>query len=509
MILLIHPPIAKASEPPAGIAQLAGTLLSHNHRCAVADLNLDGLLYLIDHADAGNDRWSTRARKNRTTNLDSIRSVELYTSIARYQKTVLELNKLVELHGGQNTTAGLANYQDSNFSPVKSSDLHRMAHSPNKNLFYSFYREHIPPLLDKHQPHSIGISINYLSQALPAFALIGILKTLAPGITIIAGGGLITSWMRTPNWSDPFAGLIDHCIDGPGEQPLLELLGTTANHTSVPRYDLLPLDRYFAPGVILPFSCSTGCFWNKCNFCPERAEGSMFTCKEGTAVIDDITSLKEQTAPSLLHFLDNAVPPSILQHFSQETPGMPWYGFVRITHHLLDINFCRQLRKSGCCMLKIGIESGDQGVLDTMEKGVELATISTVLSNLAKAGIATYVYLLFGTPGEGYAEAGKTLSLVRRHHGDITFLNLAIFNMPINTHQNSALQTHRFYEGDLSLYTDFHHPLGWNRKKVRAFLDREFKKQPEIQDMLQRAPMIFTSNHAPFFSNSFQHKHNI
>ncbi|MFN2353227.1 MAG: radical SAM protein [Desulfopila sp.] len=508
-MLLIHPPVAKASEPPAGIAQLAGALLAHNHGCAVADLNLDGLLYLIDHAEAGNDRWSIRAQKNRSTNLNSIRSAELYTTIARYQKTVLELNRLVGLHGAPGTTAGLANYQDSNFSPVKSDDLHRMAHSPEKNLFYSFYCKHIPLLLDKHQPHSIGISINYLSQALPAFALIGFLKKFAAELPIIAGGGLITSWMRTPNWSNPFTGLIDHCIDGPGKQPLLELLGTTANHTSVPRYDLLPLDRYLAPGVIVPYSCSSGCFWNKCNFCPERAEGSMFTCKEGTAVIDDIISLQEQTAPTLLHFLDNAIPPSILQHFSEKTPGMPWYGFIRITHHLLDASFCRRLRKSGCCMLKIGIESGDQGVLDHMEKGVDLASISTVLSNLGKAGIATYVYLLFGTPGEGYAEAGKTLSLVCRHHGDITFLNLAIFNMPINTQQTSALQTRRFYEGDLSLYTDFHHPLGWSRKKIRLFLDREFKKQPVIQEILQRDPMIFTSNHAPFFSKGFQHKHDI
>ncbi len=49
-------------------------------------------------------------------------------------------------------------------------------------------------------------------------------------------------------------------------------------------------------------------------------------------------------------------------------------------------------------MLKLGIESGDQEVLDRLNKGIDLPTASAVLKSLKKAGIATYVYLLFGTP---------------------------------------------------------------------------------------------------------------
>ena len=310
--------------------------------------------------------------------------------------------------------------------------------------------------------------------------------------------------MRSPNWHNPFDNLVDFCIDGCGEKPLLDLLGTKLTSHAVPRYDQFPVNKYLAPGFILPYGCSSGCFWNKCSFCPERAEGNTFSGKSVEQVHRDITLLTQQTNPTLLHFLDNAIPPAVLHHLSTEIVGVPWYGFVRATNHFLDEDFCRDLRKSGCVMLKLGIESGDQGVLDRMEKGTDIRMISKILHNLGKAGIATYVYLLFGTPEESYAQARKTLEFTIKHHRYISFLNLAIFNMPINAGEHDSIKTEHFYEGDLSLYTDFCHPQGWNRKKVRAFLDREFKKIPEVRKILQRDPAVFTSNHAPFFRHFSQ-----
>ena len=152
-------------------------------------------------------------------------------------------------------------------------------------------------------------------------------------------------------------------------------------------------------------------------------------------------------------------------------------------------------------MLKIGVESGDQQVLDRMVKGVRLEDISLALQNLREAGIGTYVYLLFGTPYESYTEARNTLDFAVAHRRFITFLNLAIFNMPIGSAGGTSLSQKPFYEGDLSLYTNFEHPTGWHRKKVRLFLEREFKKHPAIREIIQRDPAIFTSNHAPFFAS--------
>jgi len=180
-------------------------------------------------------------------------------------------------------------------------------------------------------------------------------------------------------------------------------------------------------------------------------------------------------------------------------PLVPWYGFARVTRHLTDESFCFSLRKSGCKLLKLGIESGDQNVLDQLNKGIDLSTASAALKTLKKSGIATYCYFLFGTPPESEESAVKTISFVCRHHESIDFLNAAIFNLPALSIEAKELVTHDFYEGDLSLYSDFRHPRGWQRASVRHFLERQFKKNPLIAPLIKRTPPFFTSNHAPFF----------
>jgi hypothetical protein len=109
------------------------------------------------------------------------------------------------------------------------------------------------------------------------------------------------------------------------------------------------------------------------------------------------------------------------------------------------------------------------------------------------------VYLLFGTPAESETEARRTLDFTVAHSGEIGFLNLAVFNLPAHGEEARKLATREFYEGDLSLYSGFSHPRGWNRDAVRSFLGKEVKRHPSLTPILQRDPPIFTSNHAPFW----------
>ena len=189
----------------------------------------------------------------------------------------------------------------------------------------------------------------------------------------------------------------------------------------------------------------------------------------------------------------------LLNNLSTDSTGIPWYGFARIGTHLTDLDFCIALKRSGCVLLKLGIESGDQGTLDAMNKGISVEAASIVIKNLKNAGIATYVYLIFGTPVETEESAKKTLEFTIQHSNSIDFLNLAIFNMPVCGLTDPELETRGFYEGDLSLYTDFKHPNGWDRRHVRLFLENEFKRHLAVSAILKNEPPVFTSNHAPFF----------
>ena len=298
------------------------------------------------------------------------------------------------------------------------------------------------------------------------------------------------------------AGLVDDMVAGPGEEYLRTLFGVQNIGKHVrPRYDLFPMNDYLSPGSILPYSASSGCYWKKCLFCPEKAEQNPYLPLSVDCVHDDLDSLIEMHKPALVHFLDNALSPSLLKILIARPLKAPWYGFVRITDHFRDPDFCVGLKRAGCAMLKIGIESGNQRVLDDLQKGIDLETASRALKNIKNAGIGTYLYFLFGTPPEGPLEARHTLDFVKKHCNVIDFLNLAIFNMPAHGPDVERYNTGKFYEGDLSLYSGFEHPKGWNRDKARSFLENEFKKDPAIRKIIRRDPPFFTSNHASFFLN--------
>ena len=502
MLLLIHPPVMKPCEPPAGIAKIKGVMNLFGVKVKLLDANIEGALHLFKTSVEPSDTWTKRASNNFPTNLASIKSFSAYQNLDRYKRAVNDLNHLLEVVAhAKGSRLSLNNYHDQKLSPVKSKDLIKSAEHPEENLFFPYFKKRLLKILEHDQPSAVGFSLNYLSQALCTFSMVGWLRQEFPGLKLILGGGLVTSWVKNPGWQNPFRGLIDHLVAGPGEYPLLSLLGIIGNKnfSCLPDYTPLPLGEYLAPGLILPYSASSGCYWNKCSFCPERAEGNLYAPVPVDKVLTDLQTLATQTQPVLIHFLDNALSPALLKALASHPLPVPWYGFSRITSHLTDLDFCRALKQSGCVMLKLGLESGDQEVLDSLNKGINLTKASQALKTLKKAGIATYVYLIFGTVAENAAAAKKTRDFVVKHCDDIDFLNLAIFNLPVYGPEVEKVEAKNFYDGDLSLYSDFLHPQGWNRLKVREFLNKEFTRHPAIASIIRKEPPFFTSNHAPFF----------
>jgi hypothetical protein len=504
-MILIHPPVAKPSEPPAGIARLSGALRAHGVSHRVLDANLEGLLYLLRGAASrsaeGLDTWTRRALRNIPKNLMTMREIASYRVPDRYKRAVMDLGRAVESScPGTGITLGLANYQRPDLSPLRSADLIFAAEHPELDPFHPYFNKRIEGLIEESMPSVVGFSLNYLSQALTTFSMIGHLKEILPKAAIVLGGGLVTSWMRGPAWKDPFQGLVDRLVAGPGEGPLLSMMGIddASDTRFAPDYGAFAMRDYLSPGAVLPYAASAGCYWNRCSFCPEGAEGNPYMPLPPQRVLSDLGAILPQTNPVLIHLLDNAISPSLLKALADNPPGVPWYGFARFSRALADIDFCTALRRSGCAMLKLGLESGDQDVLDRMQKGIDLSTASAALKTLKKTGIAAYVYLLFGTPEETLPSARKTLDFTVRHKGEIGFMNIAVFNMPVNA-VPPGIEAGGFYEGDLSLYTDFVHPSGWDRRAVRNFLENEFKRDKAVSAILRKDPPIFTSNHAPFF----------
>ncbi|MEN6615075.1 MAG: radical SAM protein [Syntrophorhabdus sp.] len=506
-MLLVNPPVAKPCEPPAGITRLAGAIKEAGYDCRLLDLNIGGILWLAGRDSLKADTWSSRAARNRSRNLDALRNEATYRNSDRYRKTVSDLNRLLFAVLEGDTRISLNDYEDRTLSPVRTSDLSEAADHPEDNPFFPYFSDRLREAIGASPGTRVGFSMTYLSQALTTFAMLGFVRNTFPSATIILGGALVTSWASNAPAKLDFGGLVDHLVAGPGEKFVLDMLGS-ATKSSKPVisqsfiFDDLPQSEYLAPGLIIPYSTSTGCYYGKCSFCPETAEGNPYIQLNPRSAAQEMKRCVEKEHPALLHIVDNAISPSVLKALIADPPGVPWYGFVRITKELTDRDFCAGLKRSGCAMLKIGVESGDREVLNAMRKGIELEHVSKALAAIRGAGIGTYVYLLFGTPWEDERAARKTLDFVVEHRDFITFLNLAIFNLPHHSPDSWWVEPKPFYGGDLSFYSDFIHPKEWDRKKVRRFLDREFTRHPAIREIIRRQPPSFTSNHAAFFCHN-------
>ena len=352
-MILINPPIIKPSEPPAGIAKLSGTLFANNIKHLLLDASIEGVYYLLNNSPEPADTWTRRAVRNLSKNLVALKNMEIYGNIDRYKRTAIDVNRALGYAAAdRGTQVSLADYLHPVLSPVNKSNLIYAASHPEENPFYPYFAARLSDLIEGEGITVAGFSLNYLSQALTAFAMVGFLKREYPQVTVILGGGLTTSWMRNPEWKNPFIGLIDYCIAGPGELPLLEILGRKALRKAhyCPSYNLLPVKDYLSPGMVLPYSTSTGCWWGKCSFCPERAEGNRYTQIRPDTVIDDLDSLVKHHDPVLIHLTDNAISPAILNKIAETPLNAAWYGFTRITPHLADLEFCKALKHCHLCI---------------------------------------------------------------------------------------------------------------------------------------------------------------
>lgn len=95
-----------------------------------------------------------------------------------------------------------------------------------------------------------------------------------------------------------------------------------------------------------------------------------------------------------------------------------WIANSRVNYliptHIDDILMAR-LKKCGCVELRMGIESGNQDVLDNLiKKGMSVKDVILVIKRLKKFGIKPVCSFMIGLPGETYTQQKDTLLLIKK-----------------------------------------------------------------------------------------------
>jgi radical SAM superfamily enzyme YgiQ (UPF0313 family) len=184
-----------------------------------------------------------------------------------------------------------------------------------------------------------------------------------------------------------------------------------------PAWDLVALDRYALPLVNKRYvivETSRGCPYT-CDFCVAPIhQGHKFRDRSATSIVDEIERTHRQEGVDFFYLWGDTVTLNVksFSAFCDEliARNLPiqWFGNAR-ADNLTDPAFVHRLKRSGCWMLALGIESESDDVRKHMVKRLERQKIQTAFKNMRDAGIRSFAFFIFGYPGETLQTMDQTI----------------------------------------------------------------------------------------------------
>jgi anaerobic magnesium-protoporphyrin IX monomethyl ester cyclase len=189
----------------------------------------------------------------------------------------------------------------------------------------------------------------------------------------------------------------------------------------MPDQSLFPYERYFKEKGFRELSVITsrGCP-GRCVFC-QPAVQKMFGRKVrqhgSDYIVRQIRRLKHDFRLDFFVISDDTFTANrkkvreFCEKITSEKLNIFWRCQTRID--LLDREMIRTLKKAGCFVVALGVESGSQEILDRLQKNVRLDQIKTVFRVCHEEGMLTHAYLMIGSPGESRRTIAETQKLLK------------------------------------------------------------------------------------------------
>ncbi len=169
-----------------------------------------------------------------------------------------------------------------------------------------------------------------------------------------------------------------------------------------PRH-LLPLSKYLALGLPVSIITSRGCP-NQCIFCVgSRMVGQKFRTRSVSLVLDEIQSLVKMGFEQI-NFADDFFTvnkkrvKAICSEIKARNLNFGWSIFARADSVNRDI--LQTMKDAGCHTVLFGIESGNQEILDLINKRIKLDQIKQAVTLCKEVGMRVFGSFIVGLPGE-------------------------------------------------------------------------------------------------------------
>jgi radical SAM superfamily enzyme YgiQ (UPF0313 family) len=197
-----------------------------------------------------------------------------------------------------------------------------------------------------------------------------------------------------------------------------------------PSYHLLPMEKYDSIIGLYPVSTmisSRGCPY-KCNFCFKQPSDKKFRLRAPDKVVDEMEYLVRKYKIKEIMFYDDVMTlrRSHVAHICEEilSRGLKvnWETPTRIEH--IDKKLLELMKKANCIRLRYGVESGDEKILDMMDKKINLKLAKETFKLTKNAGIETFAYFMIGYAYETEKTIRKTIDFALELNPDLAMFTV-------------------------------------------------------------------------------------
>lgn len=191
-----------------------------------------------------------------------------------------------------------------------------------------------------------------------------------------------------------------------------------------PAWHHLDINDYWDGAKLFPFLTSItgrGCRY-RCSYCqlPQVMNGHAYRTRSVENVVDEM-EYNKRLFPGLkeIMFEDDTLTMRIArdrlielcEEIIRRDTGLSWSANARVD--LNDLETLKLMKRSGCRMLCVGFEFGDQQVLNNVKKGTTVDQMYTFAENAHKAKLRIHGCFMVGGPGETFETAQKTIKMAQ------------------------------------------------------------------------------------------------
>jgi anaerobic magnesium-protoporphyrin IX monomethyl ester cyclase len=312
--------------------------------------------------------------------------------------------------------------------------------------------EEIKKEIQSRKPQIVGIAGPFTCQIENSIKISNLTKEVDSKILTVIGGPHVT---LVPKEFLEEAKNVDIAVIGEGEyamfevvqafegkKQLKEILGISYRQNGVvvvnrsrpfmedldelpyPAYDLVDMEKYLNPQIgyrsfqdrAISMITSRGCPFNCC-FCAVHLHmGQKFRAHSAEYVLDHIQYVVDKFKVKNIFFEDDNLTLDV-KRFEEICDGIierkikiGWETPNGVRADCLNLKLLKKMKQSGANSIFVGVESGDQQILDNVIcKSLDLNRVVEFAKNAQRIGLKTGAFYIIGFPGETKANMQRTV----------------------------------------------------------------------------------------------------